>query len=141
MDPNQPRRCQSRSNGGLQCEYMVTEYTVHDGGHQAVGLDGLMYHWVDMASDDKGCGCPPGAHTLTGNCPPSARGVQVGGSHYRRSIQVWDVVEVWELDYFRGSVLKYLLRAGRKGPALEDLKKARHTLDKAIELEERKGGR
>jgi hypothetical protein len=64
---------------------------------------------------------------------------QVGGSHYLRAIQIWDIVEVWELGYFRGSVLKYLLRAGNKGSKVEDLKKARHFLDRAIEIAEREG--
>lgn len=64
---------------------------------------------------------------------------QVGGDHYLRAIQIWDIVEVWELGYFRGSVLKYLLRAGNKGSKVEDLKKARHFLDRAIEIAEREG--
>lgn len=68
----------------------------------------------------------------------SSNEVQVGGDHYRRAIQIWDIVEVWELDFFRGQVLKYLLRAGNKGDALEDLRKAQHCLNKAIEIEERK---
>ena len=69
----------------------------------------------------------------------SARLSQVGGQHYQRAIQIWDIVEVWELDFWRGSALKYLLRAGNKGPKVEDLKKCRHYLDKLIEIEEAKG--
>lgn len=66
----------------------------------------------------------------------AARDEQVAGSHYQRAIQIWDIVQVWELDFFRGSVLKYLLRAGLKGSKVEDLRKARHYLDRAIEIEE-----
>jgi hypothetical protein len=61
---------------------------------------------------------------------------QVGGDHYKMTIEPWDVIHAWGLDYFAGSALKYISRAGKKGPRITDLKKARHFLDKAIELEE-----
>ena len=67
---------------------------------------------------------------------------QVAGDHYRtdRGIQHWDLVHMFNLDYFQGQITKYVLRwkykhntpAGR----LEDLKKARHFLDKYIEIHE-----
>ncbi len=66
---------------------------------------------------------------------------QVGGDHYRKfRIQPWDIWEEYDLDAFTGTVIKYLMRAGHKGSRLEDLKKARHTLDRAIEIEEAKNG-
>lgn len=43
-----------------------------------------------------------------------------------------DVIESLGLGYHLGQVLKYLWRAGRKGDALEDLKKARWYLDREI---------
>ena len=65
---------------------------------------------------------------------------QVGGSHYREtSLPPWDVVDAWGLGFYAGNALKYLYRAGRKGPKVEDLKKARHYIDKMIELEEKAG--
>lgn len=67
----------------------------------------------------------------------SARESQVGGDHYRKfRIQPWDVWDEYDLDRYLANCVKYLLRAGRKGPKIEDLKKARHYLDKAIEREE-----
>lgn len=63
---------------------------------------------------------------------------QVGGSHYTEvKIQYWDVVDAWGLDedHYRATALKYLYRAGRKGSYAEDLKKAIHYLEKAIERE------
>ena len=46
------------------------------------------------------------------------------------------VLEAWglDLDFYLGSVLKYISRAGRKdgAPILEDLKKARWYLDRKI---------
>lgn len=66
-----------------------------------------------------------------------ARDRQVGGEHYRKHvIQHWDIAVEYSLNYFEGAILKYLLRD--KGNRLEDLKKARHTLDKLIEIEEAK---
>jgi hypothetical protein len=36
------------------------------------------------------------------------------------------------MSFLRGNAMKYLWRAGAKGPALEDLKKARWYLDREI---------
>ena len=70
---------------------------------------------------------------------PTATDSQVGGDHYlKHSIQPWDIWQEYELNAFEGAVLKYLLR--RKGDRVEDLKKARHTLDRLIEIEEARGG-
>lgn len=49
-------------------------------------------------------------------------------------IEVIDVIEAFNLGFHDGNVVKYLLRAGRKGDALEDLEKARWYLDRLIEL-------
>lgn len=61
---------------------------------------------------------------------------QVGGSHYREAgkIQHWDVAALLDLDYYQGQITKYVCRWKRKG-GLQDLEKARHFLDKYIELE------
>jgi hypothetical protein len=42
------------------------------------------------------------------------------------------VVEAWGLNFCLGNVVKYISRAGKKGDALEDLKKARWYLDREI---------
>jgi len=47
------------------------------------------------------------------------------------------VIDAWGLGFCLGNTVKYINRAGKKGSALEDLKKARWYLDHAIErLEE-----
>tara|TARA_B110000902_G_scaffold253684_1_gene316639 strand:+ start:1812 stop:2201 length:390 start_codon:yes stop_codon:yes gene_type:complete len=57
---------------------------------------------------------------------------QVGGDHYKKfKIQPWEIVDEYDLGFYSGNVLKYLLRV--KTNKLEDLKKARHYLDKLIE--------
>lgn len=48
-----------------------------------------------------------------------------------------DVIEDWDLGYRLGNVVKYISRAGRKGPPLEDLRKARWYLDREIAALER----
>lgn len=60
---------------------------------------------------------------------------QEGGQHYRedRQYETWDVIADWELDYFIGNAVKYLSRWERKG-GLEDLRKARHYIEKRIEI-------
>lgn len=48
------------------------------------------------------------------------------------AIEVIDAIEAWELGFHLGNVVKYVARAGRKGEAATDLKKARWYLDREI---------
>lgn len=67
---------------------------------------------------------------------PGANSRQPGGDHYKRfTIQPWDAIHDWELDYFSGSAVAYLARYQYKGDRLGDLEKARHYIEKLIELE------
>lgn len=60
---------------------------------------------------------------------------QVGGNHYTAlDIQPWEIIERNKLGFFDGNALKYLLRFRAKG-GVQDLEKAKHYLDKLIELE------
>lgn len=71
----------------------------------------------------------------------SARQQQVGGDHYRTmEIQPWDAMQAWMSatefrGFLRGNAIKYLARCDRKGAPLDDLRKARHYIDRLIELE------
>jgi hypothetical protein len=59
--------------------------------------------------------------------------IQEGGSHYKDlAIQPWKVIEENNYDYWQGEVLSYVMRD--KGDYIGDLKKARHTLTKYIEI-------
>jgi hypothetical protein len=64
----------------------------------------------------------------------SANDKQMGGSHYLKAIQPWDYIAANGLDFFEGNIVKYVTRWRQKG-GVEDLRKARHYLDKLIELE------
>jgi len=60
---------------------------------------------------------------------------QVGGDHYlSQAIQPWDIIVANRLNFFEGNALKYLLRWKHKG-GVEDLLKAKHYIDKLIDLE------
>ena len=60
---------------------------------------------------------------------------QVAGAHYKdKVIQPWGYIAANALGYFEGNVIKYVSRWRDKG-GVEDLRKARHYLDKLIELE------
>jgi hypothetical protein len=71
----------------------------------------------------------------------TAKHTQIGGDHYvSKTIQPWDAMESWMTPrefagYLRGCAIKYMARYRDKG-GVEDLKKARHYLDRLIELEE-----
>lgn len=61
-----------------------------------------------------------------------ARDYQVGGSHYKNhKFQVWDIIDEYELDFYEGNALKYLLRS--KLNRLEDLKKCKQYIEVLIE--------
>ena len=72
--------------------------------------------------------------------PTGANARQEGGSHYKQfKYETWDVILDWGLGYLDGNAVKYLSRWRLKG-GVQDLKKARHYIDKLIETEEKKGG-
>lgn len=63
---------------------------------------------------------------------PNSR--QVGGDHYKgKTVQPWDFIAANELGFFEGNVVKYVTRWKDKG-GVQDLHKARHYLDKLIEV-------
>jgi len=71
---------------------------------------------------------------------PQADSTQVGGRHYTDlEIQPWHAMQAWmTAEEFRGFLLgnaiKYLARTGAKGDEAEDLRKARHYIDKLLEV-------
>lgn len=67
-----------------------------------------------------------------------ALNTQVGGDHYRSMrIQPLEYIVMNDLSFAEGSIVKYVSRWRKKG-GVQDLKKARQTLDVLIELEEKK---
>ena len=62
---------------------------------------------------------------------------QIGGNHYTsKAVQPWEAMQAWMshqefTGFLRGNVIKYIARCNDKG-GIEDLKKARHYLDKLI---------
>jgi hypothetical protein len=72
----------------------------------------------------------------TGN-PQQAAARQVGGSHYKnKKFQVWDIINEYELNYYLGNAIKYILR--NKSNKAEDIAKAIHYLEYYNEKEESK---
>jgi hypothetical protein len=57
---------------------------------------------------------------------------QVGGDHYFNAIQPWDIIRAWDLNYWEGNIIKYVLRHKGKNKT-EDLAKAIHYLEYLIE--------
>ena len=73
----------------------------------------------------------------------TANATQIGGNHYAsKAIQPWDAMQAWMsreefAGYLRGNVIKYMARCNDKG-GIEDVQKARHYIDKLIEVLEQK---
>lgn len=56
-------------------------------------------------------------------------------SHYSRLVpQPLDVIEAWKLDHHSACVVKYVARAGHKGDAVTDLRKAQKYLERRIAM-------
>ncbi len=53
--------------------------------------------------------------------------------------EVIDVLEDWQLNFHLGNAVKYIARAGKKGDALEDLKKALWYVEREIKRREQCG--
>jgi Protein of unknwon function (DUF3310) len=58
---------------------------------------------------------------------------QVNGDHYKSQYQHWDLVILTSMGYLAGNSTKYVAR-WRKKNGIEDLKKAKHYLEKLIEV-------
>ena len=61
-------------------------------------------------------------------------------NHYNKGIEAIDFIESWDLNFSRGSVIKYVVRGGIKDPEkeIEDLKKAIRYLEFEIDRIRRK---
>lgn len=78
--------------------------------------------WVDPREIDTAPSLPPSTVDH-----PNHYG---GGSNPCEAIKV---IEAHGLGFHLGNAVKYLLRAGKKGDALEDLRKARWYIDREIQ--------
>lgn len=86
------------------------------------GTKGLAHHQLDSAE----------AHTTVSDPVSSPSHYTAGG------IETIDAIEAWSLGFHLGNVVKYVSRAGKKDPSrtVEDLRKARWYLERAIERAE-----
>lgn len=65
--------------------------------------------------------------------PPVPYRKQVAGNHYNKhNIQVWDIIDEYGLDYYKGNILKYVLR--NKMDVYQDMEKAQHYIEKWLEV-------
>ena len=70
--------------------------------------------------------------------PTPANTRQVGGDHYAsKPIQPWDYITSNNMPFLEGNIVKYITRWRDKG-GVQDLHKARHYLDKLLEIEQAK---
>lgn len=68
----------------------------------------------------------------------SANNIQIDGTHYKdQVIQPWDYIARNNIGYLEGCAIKYLSRWKNKNGII-DLKKAKHYIDKLIEIENEK---
>lgn len=68
-----------------------------------------------------------------------ANSKQVGGIYYKTmSVQPWDVVDGWTYDeqiaVYRHGALKYLMRMGTKDERIQEIEKAKHYIEKLLEV-------
>lgn len=66
----------------------------------------------------------------------SANELQVAGTHYKElDYQPWDFIDENNIRYLEGNVIKYIVRHKKKN-GVQDLEKAKHYVQKIMELEE-----
>jgi hypothetical protein len=86
--------------------------------------------------DDARYGLRPTDRAIRNSPPAGAAPDDVvnAPSHYQSGtgLEAINVIEAFELGFRLGNAVKYILRAGKKGNRLEDLKKARWYLDREI---------
>lgn len=126
-------RCEARYIEDGWVDTLRCEEKPHARGYHKAGN----FRWTDgLAIWPKGSGPYAGGRADIGKQVLAAKDAQVGGDHYRdTTIQPWDIIDDHGLDFYRGNALKYLLRAGKKGSAVQDLRKAIHYIEKCIEKE------
>ena len=61
---------------------------------------------------------------------------QVGGTHYQKDIQPWEVIDACNLNYYAGNIVKYVMRYQDKN-GKQDLEKAKHYIEHLIDNYER----
>lgn len=83
------------------------------------------------------CGLTEQASLHTKQQPFEYDPVQAPSHYLQTKISAALVIADWKLDFFRGSVIKYIQRAPYKGVELQDLKKAAKYLSMSIELLEK----
>lgn len=88
-----------------------------------------------IGGGSRGSKWEPKPVSVTVTTKPDANARQVQGDHYKRlTIQTWDYIAANNIGYLEGNVIKYVSRWRDKG-GVADLEKARHYLDKLIELQ------
>ena len=70
----------------------------------------------------------------------NAPGRQVGGTHYGKygAVQPWDVFIPWGLNGFQSEIVTHVVRYRDKN-GIQDLEKAKHYIEKLIEVEKTRG--
>jgi hypothetical protein len=63
----------------------------------------------------------------------TANNKQIGGNHYKSTMECWDYIVANDLGFLEGTAIKYITR-WRKKNGIEDIKKAIHVLEKLVEI-------
>lgn len=125
-------KCDAKNWNGLYCEGTLGHYgLLTSSPHFREAGGGRTLTWFD--GDDN---CIPATYSIY--ALSSGEHKQVGGDHYQgTSMQPFDVIDAFGLDFYEGSAIKYLLR-WRKKNGVEDLEKAKHYIEILIEKENNK---
>lgn len=69
----------------------------------------------------------------------NSKSYQVGGDHYlNMKVQPWDIIDGWDIEesvgFYRGNILKYIMRMHDKDDPITNVKKAMQYCSKLIEV-------
>ncbi len=132
LNPNHELAQAVMSNHEPTCEEILKESL------QRVGIE------VQLPKSDSLKAMQESYEKAWSNMRDSGGFLEIGGedpinhpSHYKSgTIEAIEVIEAFELGFHLGNVVKYILRADKKGSRLENLKKAEWYLKREIEKEE-----
>jgi len=130
LSPDAQHRVKMREYGRSDAEALSGVNPPGHGGPSVVEGDALVGAEINDAITDRGL-----LNSVNNPAGTGSNARQVGGSHYGLSyFQHWDMVALFDLDYFQGQITKYIMRWRAKN-GIEDLEKAQHYLEKYIEIE------
>lgn len=95
-------------------------------------IDGDVNYFDELVGREKAIGRPTSPGTPAPEALPKKEMVNHPDHYQGNKFEVIDIIEDYDLGFHDGNAIKYILRAGKKGLAVEDWKKAIWYLERLV---------